>query len=269
MGPKSPVPQKVVEYVARHETISVEEMMQGLNVSRTTAKNYLSRLAKMNTVKRIGRGLYQVGKGPTATVGLSPELSLIAKYLKQRFPMAQFTLWSINMLADYTHYAVARDLIILETDKMLSPSLRDALIERGYRVILNPENKDFRDYAYYSDTAIFILERNEKYGLLEVKDIFIPTPERIWLDIYYLITRKELSFSPGELGRVFANMLSKEGVNFNRLLRYAQRRNIKDEIIIFLYDLKRFSQLAIPDTLLVGKKDALRVINEMVEGTRE
>jgi len=269
MGPQSPVPQKAVKYATRHETISVEQIMQDLNVSRITAKNYLSRLAKMDIVKRIGRGLYQVGKGSTATVRLSPELSLIASYLRERFPIAQFTIWSINMLADYAHYAVGRDLVVLETDRILSPSIRDALIERGYRVILNPESKDFREYAYYSDKAIFILERSEKYGLLEVENLFIPTPERIWLDIYYLITRKELGFSPGELGVIFANMLRKEGVNFSRLLRYAQRRNIRDEVIIFLYCLKRFSQLAIPDTLLVGKKEALKIIDEMVGGARE
>ena len=64
------VPQKVVEYVTRHESISVGEVMQDLNVSRITAKNYLSRLAKMDILKRIGRGLYQVGKGATSTVRL-------------------------------------------------------------------------------------------------------------------------------------------------------------------------------------------------------
>ncbi len=269
MGPEVPVPQKVVEYVTRHEIVSVGEMVQDLNVSRTTAKNYLSRLAKMDIVKRIGRGLYQVGKGPTATVRLSPELTQIANHLRQRFPMAQFAIWSINMLADYAHYAIGRDLIVLETGKMLSPSIRDALIEQGYRAILNPENKDFREYAYYSDKTIFILERSEKYGLFEAENLLIPTPERIWLDIYYLITRKELSFSPGELGRIFANMLRREGINFNRFLRYAQRRNIRNEMIIFLYDIKRFSRLAIPDALLTGKKEALKVINEMVEGAKE
>ena len=264
-----PVPQKVVEYVTRHETISVEEVMQDLNVSRITAKNYLSRLAKMDILKRIGRGLYQVGKGATATVRLPPELSLIAQETRERFPMAQFTIWSINMLADYAHYAVGRDLIVLETDKILSASIRDALLEKRYRAILNPEKRDFREYAYSGEKTIFILERNEKYGLFAIDEILIPTPERVWLDIYYLVTRKELSFSPSELGLIFANMLRKEGVNFNRFLRYAQRRNLRDEMIIFLFSLKRSSKLSIPDTLLVGKKAALGIINEMVEGTRE
>lgn len=269
MGPEVPVPQKVVEYVLRHETNSIEEMMQDLDVSRTTAKNYLSRLVKMDVIKRIGRGLYKVGKGPTATVRLSQELLHIASHLRQRFIMAQFTIWSINMLADYAHYAVGRDLIVIETSKMLSPSIRDALMEQGYHAILNPESKDFREYVYYRNKTICVLERSEKYGLLEAENCLIPTPERIWIDIYYLITRKELSFSPAELGRIFTGMLHGEGINFNRLLRYAQRRNIRDEMIIFLYDLKRCTKLSIPDKLFVGKKEVLKVINETVDGAKE
>jgi DNA-binding Lrp family transcriptional regulator len=261
--------QKVVEYVSKRETISIEEMMQDLNVSRTTAKNYLSRLVKMGVVKRIGRGLYKRGGGSTAIVKPSPELSQIANYLRQRFPMAQFVIWSINMLAEYAHYAVSRDLIVIETDKILSPSIRDALIEQGYHAILNPEKKDFQDYAYYPNKILYLLERSEKYGLIEIENLLIPTPERIWIDIYYLTTRKKLSFSPAELGRIFANMLGREGINFHRLLRYAQRRNIRDEIIILLYNLKQLTKLAIPDNLFVGKKEALKVIDEIVEGAKE
>jgi len=55
MNQKSSVPQKVIEYVTKHETISIGETVQDLNVSRTTAKNYLSRLSKMGIVKRMGR----------------------------------------------------------------------------------------------------------------------------------------------------------------------------------------------------------------------
>lgn len=269
MGPELPVPKKLVEYVTRHETISVEEVMQDLAVSRITAKNYLSRLVKMDIVKRIGRGLYQVGSGATATIRLSPELSLLAHDVREHFPMAQFAIWSINMFADYAHYAVGRDLIVFETDRILSASIRDALIERGHRTILNPEKRDFREYAYSNEKTIFILERSEKYGLFKVNGILVPTPERVWLDIYYLITRKDLSFSPGELGLIFANMLRREGVNFNRFLRYAQRRNLRDEMIIFLYSLKQSSKLPIPDVLFVGKKEALKIIDEMVEGAKE
>jgi len=269
MGPELAVSQKVIDYVTKYETISIEEIMQDLNVSRITAKNYLSRLAKMDIIKRIGRGLYQVGKGATVAVKLSPELSQIARNIKERFPMAKFVIWSINMLADYANYAIGRDLIVVETGKILSPSISDALIEQGYHAIPSPEKRNFREYAYYSEKVVLILERSEKYGLFEVEGVLIPAPERIWLDIYYFITRKELSFPANELGTIFANMVRREGINFNRLLRYAQRRNLRDEMTIFLYALKQSSRLSIPDAILVGRKEALKIINEMVEGTKE
>lgn len=264
--------------------------MRDLNVSRITAKNYLSRLAKMEIIKRIGRGLYQRGEGTTAIVRLSPELWRLARGLQERFLMARFVIWSLNMLADYAHYTIGRDLTFLETDKMLSASFRDALIEKGYRAILHPENRDFREYADYRENSIFILERKEEYGLNRLQDnlfilerieeppelarlgnIFIPTPERIWLDIYYFITRKELSFDPFELGIIFVNMLSEDGVNFNRLLRYANRRGLRDEIIIFLYILKRRGRIRwrIPDNALVGRKKTLEIIEQMSEAWRE
>ncbi|MGV9103460.1 MAG: DUF6577 family protein [Candidatus Thorarchaeota archaeon] len=269
MGPESFVPQKVIDYVTRQGTVSVEEMMQDLSVTRITAKNYLSRLAKTGITKRIGRGLYQVGKGTTVAVRLPPEVSLIGQFVKERFPMATIAIWSLTMLADYAHYAIGRDLVVLETDRLISPSIRDALIEKGYRAILDPENRDFKEYAYYSDKTIFILERKEKYAVFESEGLLIPTPERIWLDLYYFLTRRCWAFPPSELGLMFANMLRKEGVNFNRLLRYARRRNLRDEMIIFLYDMRRSSQLPIPESTFVGKKEVLSTIGEMVRGAKE
>ncbi len=269
MGRKSPVPQKIVDYATKREMITVEDVMQDLNVSRVTARNYLSRLTKMDIVKRVGRGLYQRGEGTTVIIGLSPELSLLVQDLKKLFPLAKLVIWSINMLADYAHYAISRDLIVIETDKMLSDSIRDALVKKGYRAVVNPERRDFQEYAYYNEKLLFILERNETYGLSKLEDFFIPTPERIWVDIYYFITRKNLSFSPGELGQIFANMLRREGINFNRLLRYAQRRNLREEIMIFLYSLKQSSQFFIPYNILTGRKEALEIINEMVAGAKE
>lgn len=266
MSPESFVPDKVVDYIRKQETISIEDIMRNFNVSRLTAKNYLSRVTKMDIIKRVGRGLYQRGKGTTAVVELSPEVSQLAQYIRECFPMASFVIWSLDMLSDYAHYSIGRNLIFLETDKILSASIRDALIKKGYRAVLNPENKDFLEYAYYNEKPIFVIERKEEYGLDRLGNFLVPAPERLWLDLYYFITRKEFSFSPNELGTIFANMLDKEGVNFNRLLRYASRRNIRDEVIIYLYSLKKFSQLPIPDNVLVERKEALKTIEEMVKG---
>ena len=269
MSPESFVPDKIIDYIRKQETISIDDIMRNFNVSRLTAKNYLSRVAKMDIIKRVGRGLYQRGKGATAVVELAPEVSQLAQYIQECFPMASFVVWSLDMLSDYAHYLIGRNLIFFETDRLLSASIRDALIKKGYRAVLNPEKKDFLEYAYYNEKLIFVIERKEEYGLDRSGNFLVPTPERLWLDLYYFVTRKEFSFSPNELGIIFANMLDKEGVNFNRLLRYASRRKIRDEVIIYLYSLKKLSQLPIPDNVLVGRKEALETIEEMVKGATD
>jgi hypothetical protein len=269
MAPEAHVPEKVMNYVEGQETISIEDVMRDFDVSRITAKNYLSRVARMNLIKSVGRGLYQRGRGTTAVVELPPELSQLAQYLRESFPMTSFVIWSLDMLADYTHYSISRNLVFLEADKTLSTSMRDALLRKGYHVILDPENRDFREYAYYNEKLLFILERKEEYGLAKVGKFSIPTLERIWLDLYYFITRRELSFSPSELGAIFGNMLNRDGINFNRLLRYASRRGLRDEVIIYLYSLKKSSQLPIPNDVLAGRREALKIIEEMVVGARE
>lgn len=271
MGYESSVPQKVLEYVTGRDIVSVEDLMRDLSVSHVTAKNYLSRLAQMGTVKSIGRGLYQLGKGDTVTVRLSPELSQLAQEIRERFPMASFVVWSLNMLGDYAHYTIGRDIIFVETSKMLSASFRDALVTKGYRVILLPEDRDFREYAYYDERSLFILERKELYGLNLLEGNLIPTPERIWLDIFYFVTRKQLSFDPFELGLIFANMVNREGINFDRLLRYSGRRGLFREVLVFLYELMRSGSRAgkrITEHVLVGRRETLSTIMAMVDGAK-
>ena len=197
------VPSRVLDYISKREFVSTDDLMDDLNVSRVTAKNYLSRLESLDMIKRVGRGLYKVGGGKTAEVELNPRIMKLSQTLKDRFQFADIVVWSLSMLSDYSHYAIGRDLMFIEADKTLSGSIRDYLREQGYNPILKPEKRDYREYANYPGELAFILERGERYA---VKG-YTPSPEKVWLDVYYMVTRKGLGFSPGELGVIFADML--------------------------------------------------------------
>jgi hypothetical protein len=169
------------------------------------------------------------------------------------------------MLSDYSHYAIGRDLMLVETDGSLSESIRDHLLEKGYSPTLRPEKRDYREFASNKGSPVFILERLERYAVKGVT----PLPERAWLDVYYMITRKGLGFSPGELGVIFVNMLRREGVNFNRLRRYAQRRGLEREVIVFLCGLRRLAPGLLPSGALGESAGTLEVIDEMVDAAEE
>lgn len=264
MAPGS-VPSKVFDYISKREYVTLDDIVDELNVSRVTAKNYLSRLESLDVVKRIGRGIYQIGGGETAEVELNPRVMKLTETLKNRFQFADLVTWSLSMLSDYSHYAIGKDLMFVEAEKTLSKSVRDYLLEKGYNPILGPDKRDYREYTNHPGELVFILERGERYA---VKG-YTPYPEKVWVDTYFLVTRKGLSFSPGELGVIFANMLRAEGVNFNRLRRYAQRRGIGNEVVLFLYGLRGLYPNHFPEGALGVRAEALRVIEEMVEAAAE
>lgn len=271
MGYESSVPQKILECISDKQVVSIREISQIFGLKPITAKSYLSRLAQTGAVKNVGRGLYQIGKGETVVMRPSSEIIRIAQELREAFPMAKFAIWSLQMLSDYSHYMIGKDLIFVETTKMLSASMRDMLASKGYRTILKPGKRDFQEYTYYPDRPVFILERKEQYGLVEFEGNLIPTPERLWADVFYFVTRKNLVFDPFELGLIFSAMVDREGINFSMLLRYSERRGIFREILIFLYELMKSNSRVgkrITEYVLLGRRETLNTITAMIEGAR-
>jgi len=271
MSYQSSVPQKILEYITNKQIVSINDLAEALELTPRSASSYLSRLAQMGAIKSIGRGLYQVGKGESVVMKLSPELARIANELQEAFPMAKFAIWSLQMLSDYSHYMIGKDLIFVETTKMLSASMRDMLASKGYRAVLKPGKRDFQEYTYYPERPIFILERKELYGLAMFEGNLIPTPDRIWADVFYFVTRKNLIFDSFELGLIFSAMVDREGINFSRLLRYSERRGIFREILIFLYELMKSNSRVgkrITEHVLLGRRETLNTITAMVEGAR-
>ena len=264
MAPGS-VPSRVLDYISKREYVSLDDLMDDLKFSRITAKNYLSRLESLDMVKRVGSGLYQVGGGKTAEIELNPRVMKLSQALRDRFQFADLVVWALSMLSNYSHYAIGKDLLFVEADKSLAESIRDYLLNQGYNPILKPDKKDFREYTNYQGELVFILERKERYALKG----YVSSLEKVWLDVYYLVTRKGLSFSPGELGVIFMNILKREGVNFNRLRRYAQRRGVENEVVIFLCSLRRLIPNHVPEGALGEGIGTLKVIEEMVEAAIE
>jgi hypothetical protein len=175
------------------------------------------------------------------------------------------------MLSNYTHYMIGKDLIFIETTKTLSNSIRDLLISKGYRAVLSPQKRDYQEYALYPQTPIFIIERKETYGLTQQDNYSIPTLERLWIDIYYYSSRKDLAFDSFELGLIFVAMVEKGVINFNRLLRYATRRGCFNEILLFLHELRKqnikLNQI-LDEGNLFGRREVFKVIDMMVEGAK-
>jgi hypothetical protein len=272
MCPESLVPQKIINYIKNKQTVTINDLAQEFSLTEITARNYLSRLTKVGEVKNVGSGLYQIGKLDDGILNPNEQLTRVAKELRDTFPMAKFTVWSLQMISNYSHYMIGKDLMFIETTRMLSASMRDTLVSKGYQVVLQPQKRDFQEFTYFPQVPIFILERQELYALNDCEGYQIPTPERLWADIYYFSTRKGFNFDPFELGLIFEAMVEKGVINFDRLLRYSARRGIYREVLIFLYELMKTNSIvgkSMMERVLFGRRETFNTIATMIEGARK
>ena len=234
------VPDKIIEYIQTKELVSIEDVAQKHQISKTTAMNYLSRLSSLGIVNRVGYGLYQYGAPGKISIPVTPETKNIADLL-------------------------GKDLIFIETNTTLKKSIRDMLIQNNYQAIIDPTKRDFKDYSLTNKEPVFIIDRKEKSGLSS-DDPKIPTPERMWVDLYYYVTRKELSFSPYELGTILGNMIESNIISYDRMLYYSNRRKIRDEIVIILYEaFKKIERESSLNVIFKGK-GTVEKVNEIIEG---
>lgn len=95
-------------------------------------------------------------------------------------------------------------------------------------ILLNPTAQECERYITTEKLLIVRLLVNEA-PITTANDIPVPTLEKILVDAS---GDKELNFAQGsELYTIIENAFSMHNVNLSRLLRYAARRNRKDNIL--------------------------------------
>jgi len=261
---KMAVPDKILEYLREKQVVAISEVSEEFNISEVTAMNYLSRLTSLGLANRIGYGKYEYGKSDDSSLIITPEAQRVID-LVERFGEENILVWSINMLSNYSHYAIGNDLLFVETNSGIKQSVRDILLQLNYNVVLDPVRRDFRDYSLSNRDTIFVISRKEKYGINKDEPI-IPTAERIWVDLYYYITRKDLTFSSFELGVMLVNMMNSNVLNYDRLLYYSNRRKIRDEIVIILYELIKKTNKENLFKVLFKRKNIMSTIDQILDG---
>ena len=113
------VPDKVLEYLREKQTASIADVSEEFDVSEVTAMNYLSRLTGLGLANRVGYGKYEYGRSEDSSLVITPGVQRVID-LVERFGEKNILVWSINMLSNYAHYAIGKDLFFVE---ILTPSV--------------------------------------------------------------------------------------------------------------------------------------------------
>jgi len=146
----------------------------------------------------------------------------------------------------------------------------DTLIQTGKKPILLPKPAEMSNVISLIDEPLFLIGRSEKYGAAIIDGYRVPYPERALVDLYYLLTRRSFPFAADEFGRIIYNMLEQSSrFNYQRCLRYASRRRLRDEFLTIFFRLKQeYPELDIPANLFVDGDEIGGKIDRLIMGAK-
>ncbi len=264
------IPQSFSRYVLEREYVTVDELVSELELKEITVRNYLSRMKREGLLRRVGKGRYVVDRG----VGSAPEvpeaLERVLVTICEAFPQLSPVAWSSSMLSEYTHNVPGRDLFVIDVPRKAVDRLADYLASRDVLVFKDPGPDSLDSFAWSNLGVVFLFGRGETIASAPLDGFRVAMVERVWIDLYFLVTRKNLAFPLEELGVVLRNAYHSGVVSVDRMLMYSSRRGLRSEVLLILFDLGR-ADPDIPtlrDILPYGER-ALGWIEGVVAGAME
>ena len=202
------------------------------NVSESSAHVQLNRLVENGLLVKAGYGLYSAPETERQGFRYKPseEERKIAEQIKAKFPFANFCVWRPSVLVPYMRHVPALEMLFVDVERVAMESVFKFL-QGDYPalpILLNPTAQECERYIT-TEKLLIVRPLVNEAPINLVNDTPVPTLEKILVDA---AGDKELNFAQGaELYTIYSDAFSKHNVNRKRLLRYAARRNRKDNIL--------------------------------------
>ncbi len=264
------VPQKFSAYVLEREDVAVDELVRELDLKELTVRNYLSRMKREGLLKRVGRGRYKVDSAVLPTPEVPEEMKRILFMVSDAFPQLSPVAWSSSMLSDYMHNVPGRDLHVIDAPRNVVDRLAEYLVARDILVFKDPGPDPLDAYAWSNLEAVFLFGKGETLASVPLDRYRVATIDRIWVDLYYLCTRRGLAFPLAELGVILVNAHRSGVFSVDRMLMYSSRRGLRSEVLLILFELgKADSSIGTLGDILPYGERALGWIEQVVIGGTE
>lgn len=223
----------ILDYAESHETFTLEALATYICQKTGTGKSslswYLFKLVNDNRLVRIGRGIYARNIKPVFMPELNKEAENVYKLLKTNFPFAGFCVYDGEIIAPLQHHLSPNRIIYVETERDSAETVFNFLKDETYNVYLRPDKELIYRYVDMDKRAVFVKNLVSEAPLQELSGVPAPTIEKLLVDIlrdpdfFYLQGSESLA--------VMENAFNLYAVNKSRMLRYAGRRKVKEEVL--------------------------------------
>ena len=203
----------------------------------TLLRNTLEKLMVDGYIIRVGRNQYEAcnskNKKSVYVNQYSKEAEEVVLLMKEKYPLLDYRVWELKWLNEFWNHQIAQNKIFIEVEHMGCDFVYMELSERYQRkVLLKPsENELYR----YGEQNTIIIDRLVSEAPKGEPDNFNTPLEKIIVDLFANQKLKSM-IHIGEYAMAISDMFHKYKIDQKRLLRYANRRNKKEEIQTFLIE---------------------------------
>ena len=211
-----------------NQKVSAHFLAVSIGMKPVTARQYLSSLAKDKELVRVGRGEYALPQKQVFTYKPSEKVKGIYDSLKSEQPFTDFCIYDGSIFSSIQHHLSINNAIYVETNRDAVDSVFSRLREQQNDVYKQPDADFVADYIDLRETCVIVKTLVTESPLMEVEGIRVPTLEKLLVD-----TQQDADFDyfqGSESLYMFQMAFELYTINMRKLLRYAKRRGIGQEI---------------------------------------
>ena len=184
-------------------------------------------------MKRIGRGKFTLGEGKNYVPEISTATKSIFKKLKAEFPYTNLCVWNTSLLNEFMLHQPNQFFTLVETDKETTNAVFYFLREIKKSVFIEPTKDILEKYVVNEREVIIVKPLVTEAPTQNINGVETTSIEKILVDVFC----DDVIFSAhqgSETRTIFKNAFDKYTINQNKMLRYADRRNKKEELNQFV-----------------------------------
>ena len=200
-----------------------------ITIPYTTINWRIYKLVQLGVLRRIGKGLYQLGKETIFIPPINSKMQKIEMFLQKRFPFVQYCQWDLSRINSFAHHLINFNVSFVDVEKDTVDSVYYALKEQFSKVMAVQNLYDgLSEFNNYIIVRPLITEAPvQKTGKIQTA-----TLEKMLVDL--AVDKEFMPFQGSEIYAIFESAMEQYTINQNTLLRYAARKNKKDAIKKYL-----------------------------------
>jgi len=228
--------ENFLQYFERKESFTTKDVYDFFlrkehEINRATVNWRIYHFIQQGLLKRIGRGIYTLGKANCFSPALHKKQKDIFFQVKKQFPLVNFCCWHSSAIREFFHHLSTYDFLLVEVEREIKDAVFHFVkdINKVSYTFKEPLNEMMENFVLDSKDSIIIKSLISEAPIQKIDGVTVPTIEKILVDLY---ADSEIFFfvQGNELLNIFTNVLDKYTVNQDRLLRYAKRRNKREEL---------------------------------------